>query len=50
MMMGVEFADTFSLGVDIQQKWSSVGVLPNAAVTDENANGLAPKLVVNTVK
>lgn len=50
MMMGVEFADTFSLGVDIQQKWTSVGILPNAAMTEENANGLAPKLVVNTVK
>ena len=48
MMQGVEFADTFSVGVDIQQSWSSVGVLPNAASTDENPNGLAPKLVVTT--
>ena len=50
MMMGFEFADTFSLGVDIQQSWSSVGVLPNAAMTDVNLTGLAPKLVVTTAK
>ena len=50
MMQGVEFAETFSVGVDIQQSWASVGVLPNAASTDDNPNGLAPKLVVTTAK
>lgn len=42
----VEFADTFGLGVDIQQSWESVGVLPNAACTDDNTAGLAPLLRV----
>jgi hypothetical protein len=46
----VKFADTFTLGFDIQANWSSVGILPNAPITDENPNGLAPKLRVNVVK
>ena len=46
----VNFADTFTLGFDIQANWSTVGILPNAAMTDDNPNGLAPKLVVNVVK
>ena len=50
MVLGAEFAETISVGVDIQQSWSSVGILPNAAVTDDNTNGLAPKLVVNLAK
>lgn len=50
MVLGAEFAETISLGVDIQQAWSSVGILPNAAMTDDNTNGLAPKLVVNLAK
>ena len=43
-------ADNFSIGFDIQQSWSSVGILPNANVTDDNVNGLAPMLAVKTVK
>lgn len=45
-----KLADNFSIGFDIQQNWESVGVLPNAASTDENPNGLAPSLQVVTVK
>ena len=50
MLMGVELADTFGVGFDIQQDWNSVGVLPNANVTDDNPSGLAPLLRVNVVK
>lgn len=50
MLMGVEFADSFGIGVDIQQDWSSVGVLPNANVTDDNPSGLAPLLRVTIAK
>ena len=44
----IEWAPIFGLGVDIQQSWESVGVLPNAACTDENTRGLAPLLQVIT--
>lgn len=45
MMPGVTFADTFTIGFDIQVNWSTVGILPNAA-----DGALANKLVVNRVK
>ena len=45
-----KLADTFSIGFDIQQGWESVGVLPNAHVTDDNPGGLAPSLQVTTKK
>lgn len=45
-----KLADNFKIGVDIQQNWDSVGVLPNLECTDENPNGLAPMLKVTTVK
>ena len=45
-----KIADNFSIGFDIQQNWSSVGILPNAAVTDDNQGGLAESLKVTTVK
>ena len=45
-----KLADTFSVGFDIQQNWDSVGILPNAAVTDDNTSGHAPSLQVTTVK
>ena len=45
----VEFAETFGLGVDIQQSWESVGVLPNADMTEENPSGRAPLLKVGAV-
>ena len=40
----------FGIGFDIQQSWQSVGILPCAASTDENPNGLAPKLQVKIDK
>lgn len=43
-------ADTFSIGFDIQQGWNSVGILPNAAPTDDNPAGTAPSLQVKTYK
>ena len=46
MMDVIEFADTFGIGFDIQQAWESVGVLPNAAVTDTNLSGKAPLMLV----
>lgn len=39
-----KIADTFSIGMDIQQGWDSVGILPNAA------GGNAPSLTVTTNK
>lgn len=45
-----KLADTFSIGFDIQQGWNSVGILPNAAPTEDNPGGLAPSLTVVTAK
>ena len=43
----VTFAEVFGVGVDIQDPgWSSIGILPNAAVTEENTSGEAPLLRV----
>ena len=50
MLMGVNLADSFTIGFDIQNDWNSVGVLPNTAVTDENTNGSVEMLVVNIAK
>jgi len=36
----------FGIGFDIQQNWSSVGILPCASATDENPSGKAAKLQV----
>ena len=49
MMAGMELSETFGLGVDIQQSWNSVGVLPNTAIADDNANGAVPMLQVPAV-
>ena len=46
----VKFADTFDLGAMLSVSWATAGVLPCASVTDDNPNGVAPKLVVNVVK
>ncbi|MBO4622039.1 MAG: Ig-like domain-containing protein [Paludibacteraceae bacterium] len=43
-------ANQFSIGFDIQQNWSSVGILPCAPATDENPSGKAAKLVVKINK
>ncbi len=51
MYPGGKLADNFSLGVDIQQNWNSVGILPNATPDPEkNPAGHAPLLQVTTVK
>lgn len=45
------WADEFTIGFDIQQSWSSVGILPNAADDAETAAAvLAKKLVVKVHK
>lgn len=42
-----KWSDTaFGIGFDIQQNWSSVGVLPLVSPTDDNANGYTKKLTV----
>ncbi len=47
---GFPIADTFSIGFDIQQSWNSVGILPNAAPSEENPSGTMPSLKVVTYK
>jgi hypothetical protein len=43
----VSFASVIGIGVDIQDSgWSSIGILPNDAVTDANTSGKAPLLRV----
>lgn len=44
------WADEFGIGFDIQQNWSSVGILPCVEATDENPNGKAAKLKVKIDK
>jgi len=46
MAAGVEWADTFGIGIDIQQSWTTVGMLPNAA----GEGATAPKLRVTILK
>ncbi len=43
---GFNLADTFTIGVMLYSQWNNVGVLPNAAKTDDNPNGLAAPLTV----
>jgi hypothetical protein len=40
----------FGIGFDVQQNWSSVGILPNAPVTDEDPAGKAHKIQVKINK
>ena len=40
----------FGIGFDIQQNWSSVGILPCVEATDENPNGKVAKLKVKINK
>lgn len=40
----------FGIGFDIQQYWSSVGILPCASATETNPSGLAKKLKVKICK
>ena len=46
----VEFADEFTLGFMLSADWAEAGFLPTATVTDDNPNGVAPKLKVKVVK
>ena len=47
----VKMSDTeFGIGFDIQQNWSSVGILPCVSATDENPAGHAAKLKVKINK
>ena len=48
--VGFPVADVFSIGFDIQQNWSSVGVIPNASPTEDNTSGVVPSLKVTTQK
>ena len=54
MLMGVELADTFSLGLMLTDivgpDWNCVGVLPNAAMDEVNTNGKAAFVHVPNVK
>lgn len=50
MLMGVELADTFGIGVTVSQNWEPVGLLPNTDVTEENAKGSADLLRVTIAK
>ncbi len=43
-------ADEFGMGVDIQQSWESVGILPLVSPTDENPTGHTNKLQVKIKK
>ena len=47
-MTTATFADTFYVGLEIQHNWAPAGVLPNAACTQDNPQGLAPLLSVTT--
>lgn len=50
-LLGITFADTFGIGFDIQEEWSSCGILPCAPVDEvSNPKGLAPKLKVTIDK
>ncbi|MBP5477515.1 MAG: hypothetical protein J6Y00_07530, partial [Paludibacteraceae bacterium] len=42
--------DEFGIGCDIQQNWSSVGLLPCGSATDENPSGKVAKLKVKINK
>ena len=48
--IGFPIADVFSIGFDIQQAWDSVGILPNAAPSEDNAAGVVASLQVTTQK
>lgn len=46
----VELGEEFGFGMDIQQAWSSVGILPNATIDDNNPTGKAKLLTVKRAK
>lgn len=44
--LGVHLAQTYGIGIDIEKDWNTVGLLPNADVTDYNPKGAAPMLYI----
>jgi hypothetical protein len=48
--IGFPVADNFSIGFDIQKAWDSVGILPNAAPSEDNPSGVVASLPVKTIK
>ena len=45
-LIPANWADKFTVGFDIQQSWTSVGILPNAADAEDGSEVLAEKLEV----
>ena len=45
-LIPANWGDKFTVGFDIQQSWSSVGILPNAADAEDGSEVLAEKLEV----
>jgi hypothetical protein len=43
---GVHLAQTYGIGLDIEKDWDTVGLLPNADVTEENRMGASPMLYI----
>ena len=48
--VGLPIADVFSIGFDIQQSWTSVGILPSVAPDESNPSGVVNSLQVTTQK
>ena len=48
MIPDASFAETFKVGVEIEQGWCNVGNLPNTACTDDNLTGRSQMLTVVT--
>ena len=46
----ITFADEFTVGFMLSADWAEAGFLPTATLTDDNPNGIAPKLKVKVVK
>ena len=46
--IGFPVANDFSIGFSISQNWDVVGLLPNAAPTEDNPAGVVPSLPVHT--
>jgi hypothetical protein len=45
-LIPAKWGDKFTVGFDIQQSWTSVGILPNAADAEDGSEVLAEKLEV----
>ena len=43
---GVHLAQTYGIGIDIEKDWDTVGLLPNADMTEENRMGASPMLYI----